>query len=101
MRGVDCAREFAWVDQGYTGDRAVNAAAEHGVALEVVKLSEAKCGFVVWPQRWAIERRSAWTTHFRRVVKDDEHRTRTLARIHVVVFACFIMKQAVAIAAGS
>ena len=36
--------EIAWVDQGYTGERAANAAAKHGIALEVVKLPEAKRG---------------------------------------------------------
>ncbi len=33
--------EVAFVDQGYTGHRAAAAAAEHGIALEVIKLSEA------------------------------------------------------------
>jgi transposase len=28
--------ELAWVDQGYTGERAANAATKHGIALEVV-----------------------------------------------------------------
>ena len=34
--------EVAYVDQGYTGERAANAAAEHGIDLEVVKLLQAK-----------------------------------------------------------
>lgn len=34
--------EIAWVDQGYTGERAANAAAKHGIALEVVKLDGSK-----------------------------------------------------------
>ena len=37
---------FAYADQGYTGEHAVKAAADHGIALEVVKLPEAKHGFV-------------------------------------------------------
>lgn len=45
------AVELAWVDQGYTGERAANAAARHGIALEVVKLPEAKRGFVLLPRR--------------------------------------------------
>jgi hypothetical protein len=39
--------ELAWVHQSYTGERAANAATKHGIALEVVKLSEAKRGFVL------------------------------------------------------
>ena len=45
--------EIARVDQGYTGERAADAAATHGIALEVVKLPKAKRGFVLLPRRWA------------------------------------------------
>ena len=34
--------EIAWVDRGYTGKRAAEAAAADGVSLKVVKLPEAK-----------------------------------------------------------
>jgi transposase len=43
--------EVAFVDQGYTGEQAEQAAAEHGIRLEVVKLPEAKKGFVLLPRR--------------------------------------------------
>ncbi len=56
--------EIAWVDQGYTGERAANAAAGHGIALKVVKLPEAKRGFVLLPRRWVVERSFAWATRF-------------------------------------
>jgi transposase len=46
--------EIAYVDQGYTGDRPAAAAKEHGIALEVVKLPEAKRGFVLLPRRWVV-----------------------------------------------
>ncbi len=39
--------ELAFVDQGYTGDDAAEAAEEHGMRLEVVKLPQAKKGFVL------------------------------------------------------
>ncbi len=39
--------ELAFVDQGYTGEQAAQDAAEHGIKLEVVKLPEAKKGFVL------------------------------------------------------
>lgn len=43
---------LAYVDQGYTGDMAADAAAAEGIALHVVKLPEAKRGFVLLPRRW-------------------------------------------------
>jgi transposase len=90
--------ELARVDQGYTGERAANAAASHGIVLEVVKLLEAKRGFLLLPRRWVIERSFAWATRFRRLVKDCERYAKTLAGLHVVAFACLMMKQAAAFA---
>jgi transposase len=49
------AVEVACVDQGYTGDPPAEAAAAHGMQLEVVKLPEAKKGFVLLPRRWVVE----------------------------------------------
>lgn len=43
--------ELAYVDQGYTGEAAEEAAAEHGIQLEVIKHTEAKPGFVLLPRR--------------------------------------------------
>ena len=40
--------EVAFVDQGYTGDTPQEAAHAHGIQLEVVKLPEAKKGFVLF-----------------------------------------------------
>ncbi len=48
--------EVAFVDQGYTGDDPAAAAAAHGIRLEVIKLPEAKRGFVLLPRRWVVER---------------------------------------------
>jgi transposase len=64
--------EIACVDQGYTGEQAAQEAAQHGIKLEVVKLPEAKKGFVLLPRRWGVERSFAWTTRFRRLVRDYE-----------------------------
>lgn len=44
--------EVAFVDQGYTGEAAAQAAHEQGIELEVVKLPDAKRGFVLLPRRW-------------------------------------------------
>ena len=64
--------ELAWVDQGYTGDEAAAAAAARGIQLEVVKLAEAKRGFVLLPRRWVVERSFAWMARFRRLARDYE-----------------------------
>lgn len=48
--------ERIYVDQGYTGSAAADAAKAHGVELTVVKLPEAKRGFVLLPKRWIVER---------------------------------------------
>lgn len=92
---------LAYVDQGYTGDKPAEAAKQHGIALEVVKLPEAKRGFVLLPRRWVVERSFAWTTRCRRLVKDYERYATTLAGLHIVAFVCFMLKQATTLAAGA
>ena len=92
---------LAYVDQGYTGQRAAEAARAHGIALEVVKLPEAKRGFVLLPRRWVVERSFAWVTRFRRLVKDYERYASTLADLHIVAFVCLMLKQAAILAASS
>lgn len=47
--------EIAFVDQGYTGEPVAREAEQHGIKLEVVKLPEAKKGFVLLPRRWVVE----------------------------------------------
>jgi len=83
--------ELACVDQGYTGDVAAQEAKAHGIQLEVVKPPQAKRGFVLLPRRWVAERSFAWTTRFRRLVRDDERLPATLAGLHLVVFACLML----------
>jgi transposase len=81
------AVEIAFVDQGYTGDAAAQAAAEQGIELVVVKLPEAKKGFVLLPKRWVVERSFAWSARFRRLARDYERLPQTLAGLHFVAFA--------------
>src|SRR5215204_4411807 len=88
------AVDLAYVDQGYTGERPAEAAAAHGIRLEVVKLPEAKRGFVLLPRRWVVERSFAWATRFRRLVRDYERLQTTLAGFHVVAFACLMLRNA-------
>jgi transposase len=88
---------LAYVDQGYTGQAAAEAAATEGIKLEVVKLPEAKRGFVLLPRRWVVERSFAWATRCRRLVKDYERYAETLAGFHVIAFVGYMLKHAVAL----
>lgn len=83
--------ELAYVDQGYTGDDAAEAAAENGIHLEVVKLSEAKRGFVLLPRRWVVERSFAWAARFRRLARDYERLPQTFAGLHWLAFASLLL----------
>ena len=86
--------ELAYVDGGYTGEKASEAAKEHGIHLEVVKHEEAKRGFVLLPRRWVVERDFAWATRFRRLVKDYERLPATVAGLHFVAFVCLMLNRA-------
>lgn len=79
--------EVAFVDQGYTGERAAADARAHGIRLEVVKLPTAKRGFVLLPRRWVVERSYGWMARFRRLARDYERLAATLAGLHFVAFA--------------
>jgi len=89
--------EIAFVDQGYTGETAAKAAAQHGIQLEVVKLSEAKRGFVLLPRRWVVERSFGWTGRFRRLARDYERLADTLKGMHYIAFAILFVKRLVAL----
>jgi transposase len=87
------AVEVAFVDQGYTGDQPAEAAAAHGMHLEVVKLPEAKKGFVLLPRRWVVERSFAWVARFRRLARDYERLPATLAGFHFLAFVILLLKR--------
>jgi transposase len=91
------AVEVAFVEQGYTGDQPAQAAAAHGLQLEVVNLPEAKHGFVLLPRRWIVERSCAWVARFRRLARDYERLPETLAGFHFLVFAILMLTRVVAL----
>ena len=64
-----------------------------GIRLEVVKLAEAKRGFVLLPRRWVVERDFAWAARFRRLARDYERLPETLAGLHFVAFACLMLQR--------
>ena len=76
--------QLAFVDQGYTGEDAAQAANEQGIRLEVVKHTEARRGFVLLPRRWVVERTFGWLGRFRRLARDYERLTKTLEGWHWV-----------------
>ena len=90
--------QIAYVDAGYTGEQAAEAAEGEGIRLEVVKLSDAKRGFILLPRRWVVERSFAWAARFRRLARDYERLPETLAGLHLVAFAILMAARFVQLA---
>lgn len=84
--------EVAFVDEGYTGEQAEQDAKAAGIDLIVVKLPEAKKGFVLLPRRWVVERSFAWTARFRRLARDFERAPETLRGLHFLAFAILMLQ---------
>lgn len=97
QKATDETVEIAYVDQGYTGDQAAADAEKHGIRLEVIRLPTAKRGFVLLPRRWVVERSFAWTTRFRRLVRDYERLAETLVGLHFVAFAMLMAQRFVSL----
>jgi transposase len=89
---------LAFVDQGYTGDQPAADASAHGITLEVVKLAEAKRGFVLLPRRWVVERSFGWLARFRRLARDYERTAEVLAGWHWVAFTGLMLTQVMELA---
>lgn len=83
--------KVAFVDQGYTGQAPAEAAASAGIELIVVKLEEAKRGFVLLPRRWVVERSFAWASRFRRLARDYERLPESVAGLHWVAFLTLML----------
>ncbi|MPM31405.1 IS5 family transposase ISAzo23 [bioreactor metagenome] len=86
--------EVAWADQGYTGEDARNQAAEQGIDLQIIKLPEAKKGFVLLPRRWVVERSFGWLARFRRLSRDYERLPQVLAGLHFLAFVLLMLPNA-------
>ncbi len=69
--------------------------------MKVVKLPEAKRGFVLLPRRWVIERSFAWASRFRRLARDYERLPDTVAGLHFVAFARLMLHRLITLAAQS
>ena len=85
--------EIAYVDQGYTGEQAANAAAAYEIELEVVKHTQAKKGFVLLPRRWVVERTFGWLGRHRRLARDYERLAQTLAGYHWLAYIGIMLQR--------
>ena len=90
--------EVAFVDQGCTGKVVAEQAVQHGIQLEVVRLLQAKRGFVLRPRRWVVERSFAWLSRVRRLASDDEGLPTTRRGMPFLAFAILMLHRAVAVA---
>lgn len=91
QEGTGDSVELAYVEQDRTDSDPTAAVAEHGIALEVVRLDEAKEGFVLLPRRWVVERSFAWSSRLKRLAKDYERPLETLAGLHVLAFRTLML----------
>lgn len=83
--------EIGYVDQGYTGAEPAAQAEREGIHLIVIKLPEAKRGFVLLPRRWVLERSFAWAARFRRLGRDYERLAPTFAGFHWLAFIALML----------
>jgi transposase len=83
--------KLAWADQGYTGEQGKGDAAQNGIDFQVVKLPEAKKGFVLLPRRRVVERSFVWLARFRRLSRDFESPPEVLDGLHLLVFAMLML----------
>lgn len=83
--------EMAFVDQGYSGEDAARDAKMQKITLQVVKHTEAKKGFVLLPRRWVVERTFGWLGRFRRLARDYERLSETLAAWNWLAFIALLL----------
>jgi transposase len=93
--------ELIYVDQGYTGEQPAADAKEQGIQLQVVKLPQAKRGFVLLPRRWVVERSLSWLARCRRLAKDYERLASTVAGLHLAAFAFLMLARLALLINGS
>jgi transposase len=61
------------MDGGYAGPKVRGALKGEGDwQIEIIKRSDAACGFEVLPRRWVVERTDPWRGRCRRLAKDWE-----------------------------
>jgi transposase len=72
--------ERVYADGGYQGPKAAQAAARTGTwIIAIVKRLDGVVGFEILPKRWIIERTLAWISRCRRLARDYERYSKTVA----------------------
>jgi len=84
--------EICYADQGYTGEEPEKAVRKKGVELVIIKLPEAKRGFVLLPRRWVVERTFAWQARFRRLSRDYERLATTIEGVHWLAASTLMLR---------
>jgi transposase len=86
--------KLVWLDQGYTGGEVAKVAKTYGINLEIVKLPEAKKGFVLLPRRWVVERSFGWISRFRRLARDYKRLVETVSGLTYLAFVMLMLAKA-------
>ena len=81
--------------RAYTGEDAAKQASGEEIRLEVIKHTEAKRGFVLLPRRWVVERSFGWLGRFRRLARDYERLSETLAGWHWLAFLGILLPRTI------
>lgn len=77
------------------GEEAKQDVQTHGIEPYVVKHTQAKCGVVLLPRCWVVERSFAWAARFRRLARDYERLAQTLPAFHYLAFACLMLHKVI------
>jgi len=85
--------ERIFADGGYAGPKMALAVRRTGTwQLQIVKRSDAP-GFEVLPKRWIVERTFAWISRNRRLARDFERYTTTVAAfIHLAMIRIMLRR---------
>ena len=85
---------LAYADQGYSGRATAQAAGQHGIDLQVVRLGHAKRGFVLLPRRWVVERSLSWSARAKRLARDYERLAVSLQQLNYLAFVGLVLAKA-------
>jgi transposase len=77
------------------GKQPRQGATARGIELQLVKLAEAKKGFVLLPKGWVVQRSFAWAARFMRLAKDYERLPDVLRGLHFLIFAILLLRKAI------
>ena len=84
--------EVIFADAGYQGPVMAERVARTGKwRLEIVKRNDVP-RFEVIPKRWIVERTFAWISHFRRLARDYERYSRSVAAWIRLAMICLMLR---------